>query len=267
MPSAQCTAAALVALACAGPAGADATPEQEIATLSEQLVRKPNASQLLRRASLRSAVRDWQGAHADCDSAASLGAAPSSVSVVRARILMAAGKPQEAATQLSELPADPQHRGAAAALRADARAILGDASGAATDLSTAIQHASPPAPDLFLRRASLTSDPATAIAGLSEGIQQLGPLPALVSAAIDRELQAGKGGDSLRRIDDLLKSHPDHLPWLELRIRILVRTGDHAEAAATRQKALAIIDAMPSRRRQTEAIRTIRERLAAPTTH
>jgi predicted Zn-dependent protease len=265
MPSAQCTAAALVALACAGPAGADATPEQEIATLSEQLARKPDASQLLRRASLRSAVRDWQGAHADCDSAASLGAAASSVSLVRARILMAAGKPREAATQFTELPADPQQRGAAAALRAEARSILGDASGAATDLSTAIQHASPPAPDLFIRRASLTSNPAMAIAGLSEGIQQLGPLPSLVAAATNRELQAGKADDSLRRIDDLLKAHPDHLPWLELRIRILDSTGNHAEAHATRQKALAIIDAMPSRRRQTEAIRTIRARLATPT--
>lgn len=265
MPSAQSTAAALVALACALPAGADVSPEQEIATLSEQLVRKPDAAQLLRRASLRSTVRDWQGAHADCDAAASLGAAASSVSLIRARILMAAGKPAEAATQLTELPTDPQQRGAAAALRAEARAILGDASGATTDLSTAIQHASPPAPDLFLRRASLTSDATTAIAGLSDGIQQLGPLPSLVSAAIDRELQAGKAGDSLRRIDDLLKAQPDHLPWLELRIRILVRTGNHPEATATRQKALALIDTMPSRRRQTEAIRTIRARLATPT--
>jgi predicted Zn-dependent protease len=261
----QSTAAALVALACAGPARADATPEQEISTLTEQLARKPDASQLLRRAALRSAVRDWQGAHADCDSAASLGAAASSVSLVRARVFMAAGKPAEAAAQLSELPADTQHRGAAAALRAEARAILGDASGAATDLSTAIQHASPPAPDLFLLRASLTSDTDTAIAGLSEGIQQLGPLPSLVSAIIDRELKAGKSAESLHRIDDLLKAHPDHLPWLDLRLQILVRTGDHAEANATRQKALAIIDSMPSRRRQTEAIRTIRARLATPT--
>ena len=265
MPSAPSTAAALVILACAAPAGADATPDQEIASLSEQLARKPDASQLLRRAALRSAVRDWQGAHADCDSAASLGAAASSVSLIRARILMAAGKPAEAAAQLRELPTDLQHRGAAAALRAEARAILDDASGATTDLSTAIQHASPPAPDLFLRRASLTSDGTTAIAGLSEGIRQLGPLPSLVSAVIERELQAGKAGDSLRRIDDLLKAQPDHLPWLELRIRILVSTGNHAEANATRQKALAIIDTMPSRRRQTEAIRTIRARLATPT--
>lgn len=264
---AKLTTAALVALTWTTPAHADATPEQEIASLSEQLARKPEASQFLRRASLRSTVQDWQGAHADCDSAASLGASPASVSLVRARILMAAGKPREAAALLPELPTDPLHRGAAAALRAEARASLGDTSGAATDLTTAIQQASPPAPDLFLRRASLTPDDAAAVAGLSAGIQQLGPLPSLVSAIIDRELQAGQCADALHRIDDLLKAQPEHLPWLELRIRILVRTGDHAEANATRQKALAIIDAMPSRRRQTEAIRNTRGRLTAPTAH
>jgi predicted Zn-dependent protease len=266
MPSARSSLVlALVSLGCARLTTADVSPEQEIGVLSDQLARKPEASQFLRRASLRGALRDWPGAMADCESAASLGADPSAVSMARARILMASGKPREAAALLAELPADPTHRGAAAALRADARTALGDTSGAIADLSTAIRHASPPAPDLFLRRASLTPDAAMAIAGLSEGIQQLGPLPALVSTTIDRELQSGKTSDALRRIDALLRTQPGHLPWLELRIRILMASDRPTEANATRQQALAIIGAMPARRRHTEAIRIIRQRLTSGT--
>jgi tetratricopeptide (TPR) repeat protein len=139
---------------------------------------------------------------------------------------------------------------------------------AARDYDVALGRISDPGPVLFLERADALAEAgdeylAAAIDGLDEGIEQLGPVVLLQSKAVDLEVRARRYGSALDRIDQILSTMPRKERWLARRGEVLERAGLIDEALASYSEALAAIERLPWRRRETPAI----QELAAEVIH
>jgi predicted Zn-dependent protease len=134
-----------------------------------------------------------------------------------------------------------------------------DAAGA---FRTALGHAPEPDPAHYRECAAayLAAGPAqreTALEILDEGLVRLGPLPALQEMAIEIELQAGRPDGAVKRLDALIARGQGRELWLQRKGEVLLQSGRRGEARQAFDAALAAIEALPSTRRNTRALREL----------
>jgi predicted negative regulator of RcsB-dependent stress response len=137
---------------------------------------------------------------------------------------------------------------------------------AAEDYSRAIAYSSQPSPELYLERAqALTAEGGTyldtALKGLEQGIQKLGPLVTLQLYAIDVELKRKQFDAALKRLDKVAAQSPRKETWLARRGEILQQAGRGEEAREAYRAALKAMDTLPPSRRQVPAMIELEKRL------
>ena len=248
----------LVCLAAAGHGELD----DKIREVSARMLREPARADLcLQRGELHRLHGDRDAARRDYARALELDPRLEAVELARARLALEAGEAAEARAAVDRFLARRPGHAEGAAVRARALARLGDPS-AAAEFSRAIDLAAAPGPDLFLERADAAgARPDEALAGLDDGLRRLGPVPALVLAAVGIERKAGRADAALGRVAAVEASAPRRETWTALRGEILAEAGRPAEARAALAQALAAIEALPPRPRQARATLQLETRI------
>ncbi|HEX6244003.1 MAG TPA: hypothetical protein VFZ61_23970, partial [Polyangiales bacterium] len=100
-----------------------------------------------------------------------------------------------------------------------------------------------------------------ALAVLAEGSQKLGPLITLDEAALAIELRLKRYPDALSRLDAMLGRVARNEHLLAKKAEVLQRAGDRAAARATREQALAQIEALPEAKKKLPSTRELTEQL------
>ena len=257
-----CLTAALCLAMCA-PLLAHDEPHKEIERLSREIEWSTMDAELyLARGGLHRMEGHWEAALADFDRAAQLDPLNSTIDFHRGRLYLEAGAPQAARENLDRfLAVHPTH---VQGLMTRARSLrqLGQPLLAASDYTRALAQTADPGPVLFLERADALAAAGdeyleSALDGLDEGIEQLGPVVLLQSKAVDLEVRARRYDSALGRIDQILSTMPRKERWLARRGEVLERAGLIDEARASYAEALAAIERLPWRRRETPAIQEL----------
>jgi tetratricopeptide (TPR) repeat protein len=253
--SAVCLAAVLVALT---PLRAPAHGNDEliIEALTEELERNPDADLFIRRGELFRHHQEWAKAEADYLAAARLEPKLVVVDFFRARALLESGAAEKALGFVERYIANVPDEAEGRFLRGDVLAALGKHDEGATEYAEGIRRASSPRPEHYLRRARFlasapAANPARVLAALDEGIARIGPVISLVVYAITLELERTNYEAALARIDAAMERAPRRELWLVRRGDVLVKCGRTAEAIASYQAALAEIEELPARHRDT----------------
>jgi tetratricopeptide (TPR) repeat protein len=230
---------------------------------NHQVEREPgDATHYLTRAALYRDQRDWGAALADLDRAAQLDPRRREVDFQRGRVLLDAGRPEEATAALEQfLRWAPDHPDARAA-RARALLALGRPLEAAADLTRAIEHQPVPLPERYLERARALAEAeeprlAEAIRGLDEGLDALGPLLPLGLYAVELEVRLGRFDAALARLEGLGAGVRRQETWLARRARILEGAGRHDDARVAYEQADAAIRQLTDHQRETPAMKQL----------
>ncbi len=242
---------------------------EQIAATTRALEQTPNNPELhLRRAELHRAHRDWNLALADLERASK--AAPDLIVIdfYRGRILLEANRAGDAVRSLDSFLARQPDHGEALITRARALAKLGRNEHAAADYTRALGLTREPQPEQYLERAHCLAavEPSgvdAALRSLDEGIKKLGSLVTLQQAAIDLELRRKNFDGALQRLDQVAKQFHRQETWLTRRGEILRQAGRMDESKQAFAAALHAIESLPSRSRETQAVRDLEQRLRA----
>ncbi len=227
-----------------------------IEALTDQLQKAPEAEVYVRRGELHRHQQEWEKAEADFTAAARLDPAFVLVDYFRARTQLEAGAAEKALPlidrYLERAPDEPEGR----FLRGDILAALGRHDAGAEEYAEGIRRAPSPRPEHYLRRARFlaaapASEPARVIAAVDDGLRRLGPVIALIDFAIAVELERRNPDGALARIDQILAHVPRRERWLARRGEILANGGRREEATAAYRAALAAIELLPERYRDT----------------
>ena len=227
-----------------------------IDALSEQLRKAPEADLFIRRGELFRHHQQWEKADADYAAAAKLDPALTLIDFFRARAQLEAGAADKALPlvdrYLVTAPDEPEGR----FLRGDILAALGRHDAGAQEYTEGIQRAPSPRPEHYLRRARFLAavpapDAARVIAALDEGIRRLGPVIALIDYAISLELERRNFDGALERIGQAMAHAPRRERWLARQGEVLANCGRTAEATSAYRSALAAIEDLPERYRDT----------------
>ena len=255
------------AIAClnAWPASGHDGIDEQIARLTIQIANRPTAPDLLvRRAELYRESRRWNNALVDLDRAAALDPALTTADLVRANVLLDAGRPRDAIDSAGRVLAhQPNHVGAIV-VRARALTALHHSREADADFVRAL--ALHPLPELYIERAhALTATGAVglepALEALDEGIVRLGPIVTLELAAIDLSVRIGRYDAALARIDRVAAQTARKEEWLARRGAVLERAGRLTDAREAYHAALTAIEALPSWTQSTTATTVLRTRV------
>jgi hypothetical protein len=146
--------------------------------------------------------------------------------------------------------------------------LLGDRPAeAAAQLTHAIRLDAEPRPEWFHERAKAqlaAGQPATnVLAGLDEGIQRYGPLPALQLLAVEVEMRRGATEAALGRIDALAARAERKERWLFRRGDLLLQAGRTNEARKEFLGARAALDALPDKLRRAWVATELRQQVDA----
>jgi len=179
-----------------------------------------------------------------------------------ARLYLATARLNEARTRLDRAlrhhPNDPT----ALILRSRARAQSDDPTGAASDLTAAIEVLPEPRPEHFLERAALPLPPTEALRGMLEGIRRIGPALALMERALALEIQLGKTDDALARLATLRETASRKEFWWKRTGDVLAGTGRHTEALAAYNRARTALAQQPDWLRGTPDALTLASELS-----
>lgn len=139
---------------------------------------------------------------------------------------------------------------------------------AAAAFRTALGHAPEPDPAHYRECAAAYAAAGpehrdVALEVLDEGIARLGPLPALQEMAVEIELQAGRPDGAVKRLDALIAQGQGRERWLQRKGEVLLQAGRPAEARQAFEAALAAIEALPSSRRSSRALRELEREVRA----
>ncbi len=164
---------------------------------------------------------------------------------------------------IAEFPEHPQAR----AERGHARLMQGDKSLALQDLVSAVKLQHPVNPGLVLETAALArelKDIPLALALAERAIAESGKTPQLQLFVVDTLDAAGRHGEALIKLEQLLAQSPDNPEWQIRRARLLLSTHqpDKAEAVlAATEEQLSARKATPWRNRTLATIQTMRAQL------
>jgi len=263
---ASATGACLILIAVAR-TEAHADLELRLARTAQAIAHTPERPDLLlRRAELYARSGNYSAAHADLDRAARIAPTLREVDYRRAGLLLDEGAAAQAMAVLDGLlAADPDHVGGHVA-RARALRRLGRPLDAADAYTQALQRSPGTAPDLYLERAdALTaagpSHVRSAIAGLDEGLNALGPLPALTRAAIELELRASRFEAASARVEIEILRAQQPIWWIVRKAEILDASGQSDRARAIYAEAWQHLLAQPAHRRGQPSWRELETRL------
>lgn len=194
----------------------------------------------------------WDLALEALEQAAALGADRDEVSGLRARVLVAAGRADDAKRELDALIARRPETPGPYYQRGLALVRLGRPAEAAADLEKAVGALPRVTPeDVFTWRDALLAagKPADALRALDRGILRVGHVPSLELAAIELDVALGRPAAALERIERLIAQNPRNPAWIARRGELLEQSGAGAEARVAYTTALAMIEARPARRR------------------
>jgi tetratricopeptide (TPR) repeat protein len=224
--------------------------ERGVAT---ELAQRPDdPALLLGEAEVHEVAGRWDAALAALAHAAAHGVDPAQVAATRGRVLLAAGRPRRARREFDRALARRPDAFAVVFLRGRAALALGRPDHAARDFGLAIAGMAQPTPDhVFAHRDALLvlGRREAAVEALDEGIAKIGPVPSLELAALDLEVDLGRDGDALRRVDRLIASSPRNEAWIARRGELLARAGRPDEARVAYATALELITDRPAGRR------------------
>lgn len=246
----------------AGSACAHGDTHVQIEALDKQIVGAPRSIELLlRRAEIRRGHREFDVADADYALVLEINPAEPEVHWLRARSRLEAGKPKLALAELDEfIRTRPTHPSARLA-RARTYDALSRYADAAAEFTEAIAQFTEPQPDFYLERlraqqAAGMGSPQR-LAGIRQGIVQIGPIPAFEDAAFEIELEMRDWDAALARIDRRAASAARKEYWHFRRAKVLAQAGKKADAVVEFQRCLKAIDALPSGLGNTIAISTL----------
>lgn len=257
-------AVTLVMCCTAATAHAHGDVHVQIQAVSREIAAAPSAALYLKRAELYHAHEEYPLALADYDDAEKLNPALAAIRYARGRTFFHAGMFAPARAQLDAYLEKNSTHAEAFLLRARVLVALKRYPEAVRDFDRNLALLPHPLPECFLERAAaLTAagQKPAALAGLDEALRRCGNLVTLQQAAIALELELGRPEAALARIDRVLADLPRKESWLVRRGEILERAGRPAEARHTFAEALALIDQLPARHRETKAMRDLQERL------
>lgn len=251
------------------PLAAHGDLDLRIAELDAELAVTPNDSDVLRRrAELHRQHEDWNAALADLDQAARLAPKPIDDAYARGCILRAAGRPEAALLDLNLcLIMQPTHV-LAQIEAAGAAADSGDWATAATHWDTCWDRLNPLRPQQVLdsahaHRLQPGGSPDAELIVLQSGLDRLGPLPVLITAAVDAALAAKDPRQALVYCRGARSQAKRPETWLAREAEILESMGDQQGAATCRAQAIAAIDGLPSTIREQPATIRLRQTLSA----
>jgi predicted Zn-dependent protease len=237
-------------------ADAHGDDQQLIDALTEELAKAPEADLFIRRGELFRHHQEWAKAGADFELAARLEPKLEVVDFFRARLLLEAGEPAKAQPFIERYLANVPTEAEGWFLRGDVLGALGKHDDGAMDYAEGIRRAPHPRPEHFLRRARFlatarNSDPARVLVALDEGIAKLGPVISLLEYAISLELERKNYDAALVRIAKAMDHSPRRETWLVRQGDVLLKSGRTTEAVAAYRAALAAIEDLPPRYRET----------------
>ncbi len=225
--------------------------EQE-ATADAALKAEPSDPEAhITRGKLYQEVENWDAAIAAFSRARDLGAPVQRAATLVGNVYLAAGWTLTAKRYFDEAIEVQSDYVSARIGRARVQMLQGDPAAAESDFAVAFPDIAKPSPALVLERhralrAAGQSD--KALVFLEGHLARMGPVPALQSAAVDLELEAGKFDAALQRVDALLGQAPRHPIWAAKRAEILEHAGRTDEARAAYREALAFVQLRTSRR-------------------
>jgi tetratricopeptide (TPR) repeat protein len=270
---AECVRAASIGacLILAAVARAQAHPDLELrlTRATRAVEQSPDSpAPLLERAELHRSRGDQTAAHADLDRAARLAPGRPEIKLRRAELHLEQDATTQALVVLDGLLATDPHRVAAHVARARALRQLNRPLEAAAAYTEALRRMPVGTPDLFLERAdALAAEGSThapaAIASLDEGLEALGPLPALTLAAVELEIHAGHHAAALARIEAEIARARQPIWWMVRKAEILQAAGRSRESHDTVAAAWDQLVAQPEHRRRQPGWRELEARLEA----
>jgi predicted Zn-dependent protease len=209
---------------------------------------------------------EYETAYTDFEQASVLNPQLAIVDLFRARLFLDWGWPLSARTCLDRLLTRQPRHVDGLVFRARALVKLNQRLAAVRDYDLALALSSEPGPDLFIERAQVlvaegSEYYATALKGLDEGIQKLGPLVTLQLFAIEAELKQRNFDGALARVDKITERSPRKETWLARRAEILVQAGRPAEAKRSYEAARTALQSLPATRRNVPAMSELAKRI------
>ncbi|MEE8241076.1 MAG: tetratricopeptide repeat protein [Nitrospirales bacterium] len=237
-----------------------------IADLTKKIEVEPeNPDLYVKRGELHRVHRDWDAALADYRRAGELEPRSASVHFVRGRMLFEAERLDGALSDLNHfLRIEPRYR-EALVTRARVLVQLGRPLDAADDYTNAIATLTRPTPEYYLERSKALAEAGveyleSALAGLDEAIDRIGPLVTLQLYAIELELRMEQYGGALKRLDSIARWMPAERQLFG-RGEILRRAGRIPEAREAYAEALEHVNAMPPPRGNNRATKDLEAQL------
>ena len=236
----------------------------QIAVVSLELKQTPTAALYLKRAELYHEHEDFAAALADYDRAAKLSPQLAVIAFGRARTLFKSHQLQPAREAIDGYLKQESRNTEAFLLRARILAALSENAIAVQDYDRCIALSSQPQPDWFLERADAlvaTKEEAAALKSLDEGVERLGGLITLQSAAIALEVQLRHYDEALARVDRVMMTLQRKEVWLTRRGEILEAAGRQEEARQSYRDALAALAQLPPQHRDIKPMRELQAQL------
>ncbi len=241
-----------IALSCfAGSASlaADSVSLEALVALEETLAESPDDPEvLLVRARLLRRHGQLESARRDLEHASRHPLVPLDVDLEWAQLLRAAGQPEAARARLEAFLAQrPQHL-PARRLLAEVLIDNGRPGPAAREYSFIIAHSEAPSVETYLERArcqEVSGDLGAVIAGLEEGLVNLGPMTVLLERLYRLERRLGDEERALSLLSRLAKETPRSYEWQIERGRYLEELGQPEAATLAWREAKALLRMSP----------------------
>lgn len=238
---------------------------EQIAEVTKQIDLNPkNPALYVKRGELYREHREWKHALADYKRAAQLEPELAAVDLCKGRLYLDQGSPGLAKDPLDRfLERNPDH---AEGLETRARVLvkLRKPLEAVQDYSRALKK--DVRPEIYLERSQALLSAGLehtneALAGLDEGIRNLGPVVTLELAAIDLELTAKRYDFALQRLEAVANQSERQESWLTRRGEILEMAGRFEEARRSYSEAITAIDSLSERARNTRSTEQLKAHL------
>lgn len=207
---------------------------------------------MVQRASVELEHDDWQATLASLEKASRLGAFEGDLALMRGRALAQGKLWPMAKSAFDDFLA--AHPAASSALTERARVLmkLGQNEAALNDYRAALKTAAKPEPELVIEVAGVMTAK-EAISVLDAGIAALGPVPSLVTKALDLEVAARRFDAAVHRLDGMVtQARPE--PWMARQASVLAQAGRLRESTMAWQQLRAHVLALPADERSSHAM-------------